>query len=131
MGWLGPEARAAAAELDGEGVDTAVVVVTSADRLYRGWQSTVRSAAVAATTAVRPCHLQQLLGRRRAPVVSAHGASGHALPWIGSAVGVRQIPLGVERFGESGTIADLYDLPGIRAAPMVNAPLLAVRRGSS
>ena len=102
------------------------MVVTSAVRLYRGWQSTVRSAAAGATTAVRPGHLQRLLGRRSAPIVSAHDASGHALAWIGSAVGVRQIPLGVERFGESGTIADLYDLTGISAAHMVNAALLAV-----
>jgi pyruvate dehydrogenase E1 component len=130
-GAIVPEAVAAAAELDAEGVDTAVVVVTSADRLYRGWQSTVRSAAVGATTAVRPGHVQHLLGRRSAPIVSVHDASGHALAWIGSAVGARQIPLGVERFGESGTIADLYDLTGISAAHMVNAALLAVDRASS
>jgi pyruvate dehydrogenase E1 component len=63
--------------------------------------------------------------------VSAHDASGHALAWIGSAVGARQIPLGVERFGESGTIPDLYDVMGISAAHMVNAALLAVDPASS
>ena len=130
-GAIAPEAVMAADELDAEGVDAAVVVVTSADRLYRGWQSTVRSAAVGATTDVQPGHLQAVLGRRHAPIVSAHDASGHALAWIGSAVGARQIPLGVERFGESGTIPDLYDVTGISAAHMVNAALLAVDPASS
>jgi pyruvate dehydrogenase E1 component len=127
-GALVPEALAAAAALDGEGVDAGVVVVTSADRLYRGWQQSLRSAAQRATTAVRRAHLQDVLGQRRAPVVSAHDASGHALAWIGSAVGAPQIPLGVERFGESGTIAELHDLTGISTAHMVNAALLAVSR---
>ena len=47
---------------------------------------------------------------RRRPVVSVHDASSHSLAWIGSALGTRQLTLGVDRFGESGTIADLHEV---------------------
>ena len=42
------------------------------------------------------------------PIVSIHDASSHAMAWLGSALGVRQISLGVNVFGQSGTIPDLY-----------------------
>ena len=41
---------------------------------------------------------------RSRPIVSVHDASSHALAWIGSALGTGQYALGVDRFGESGTI---------------------------
>jgi pyruvate dehydrogenase E1 component len=125
-GAIVPDVLAAATVLDDEGVDPAVICVTSADRLYRGWHAGLRTAAAHATTRVRPGHLLGLLGGADVPIVSAHDASGHTLAWLGSAVGARQIPLGVERFGESGTIADLYDLVGISTDHIVNAALLAV-----
>ena len=43
-------------------------------------------------------------------MVAVHDGASHSLAWIGSALGTRQIGLGVDRFGESGTIADLYEL---------------------
>ena len=55
-----------------------------------------------------------------------HDASSHNLAWIGSALGTRQYPLGVDRFGESGTIADLHELAGISAGSIVNAALIAL-----
>ena len=45
----------------------------------------------------------------RAPVVTVHDAASHAMAWLGSALGVPAVPLGVDQFGQSGTIADLYD----------------------
>ena len=54
-----------------------------------------------------------------------HDASSHALAWIGSALGTRQVALGVDRFGESGTIKDLHALTGISTENIVNAALLA------
>ena len=55
-----------------------------------------------------------------------HDAASHSLAWIGSALGTRQYTLGVDRFGESGTIADLHELTGIDAGSIVNAVLIAV-----
>jgi pyruvate dehydrogenase E1 component len=37
-----------------------------------------------------------------------HDGASHSLAWLGSALGVRLIPLGVDEFGQSGTSADLY-----------------------
>ena len=58
--------------------------------------------------------------------MSVHDAASHSLAWLGSAVGTRQYTLGVDRFGESGTIADLYELTGIDAGSIVNTALLAL-----
>ena len=59
-------------------------------------------------------------------MVSVHDAASHSLAWIGSALGTRQYTLGVDRFGESGTIADLHELTGIDTGSIVNAALIAI-----
>jgi pyruvate dehydrogenase E1 component len=43
------------------------------------------------------------------------------MSWLGSVVGHRVVPLGVEHFGQSGTIADLYQHFGIDADAIVAA----------
>ena len=58
--------------------------------------------------------------------MSVHDAASHSLAWLGSALGTRQYALGVDRFGESGTIADLYEITGISTGSIVNAALVAV-----
>ena len=55
-----------------------------------------------------------------------HDAASHSLAWLGSALGTRQYTLGVDRFGESGTIADLHELTGIDTGSIVNAALIAI-----
>ena len=127
-GVMAPEALAAADALGEEGVDAAVVHLTSPDLVYRSWQGTYRAAAAAATVVRRPSRMHQLIPpeERHRPVVSVHDAASHALAWLGAAVGSRHIPLGVDRFGESGTIADLHAIAGISAGDIVNAALIAV-----
>ena len=48
---------------------------------------------------------------------------------IGAALGTRQLTLGVDRFGESGSIAELHDVMGLSAGNIVNAALIAVHEG--
>ncbi len=55
-----------------------------------------------------------------------HDAASHSLAWIGSAFGTRQFTLGVDRFGESGTIDDLHDLTGISVDHIVNVSLFGL-----
>jgi pyruvate dehydrogenase E1 component len=130
-GVMVPEALAAAEELAEEGVASTVVHLTSPDRIYRTWQGRYRRAVTNATAVRGPSHLHGLIppARRSFPVVSVHDAASHSLAWIGSALGVRQIALGVDRFGESGTIADLHEITGISTANIVNAALIAVYEG--
>ena len=127
-GAMAPDAVAAAEELDDEGVQASVIQLTSPDRAFRSWRSSY--ATVGGTTpAVRePSQLHLLVpaAERGRPVVSVHDAASHSLAWVGSALGTRQLTLGVDRFGESGTIADLHDIMGISAGHIVNACLVAL-----
>jgi pyruvate dehydrogenase E1 component len=127
-GAMAPEALAAADELDGEGVDAAVVHLTSPERAYRSWRAGYAGAMHNGSVVRSPSRLHRLVppAERRRPVVSVHDAASHSLAWIGSALGTPQLALGVDRFGESGTIADLHEVVGISAADIVNASLIAI-----
>jgi pyruvate dehydrogenase E1 component len=127
-GVTAPEAIAAAEQLDVEGVQATVVHMTSPDRVYRSWQGTHASAISSGRVVRKPSHLHRLVPRseRQRPVVSVQDAASHGMAWLGSALGTRQYNLGVDRFGESGTIDDLYELTGISTESIVNAALIAI-----
>jgi pyruvate dehydrogenase E1 component len=127
-GAMAPEALAAAAILDDEGVQASVIQLTSPDLVYRSWRTAFVDAVKAATTQRRASVIDRLVptGERARPVVSVHDAASHSLAWIGSALGTRQYTLGVDRFGESGTITDLHELTGIDVGTIVNTALLAI-----
>src|SRR5262249_6156516 len=103
-GVMVPEAVEASRALRESGVLANVFVVTSADRLYRGLRRP------------RP-YLETLVSadEEGVPVVSVLDGHSHALAFIGSALGVPQIPLGVDEFGQSGARQDLYRHYGIDA----------------
>ncbi len=125
-GAIMPEALAAAASLEEEGVDVTVIDVTSPDRLYADWQrSHVAGIERGERARFDETHLAAVLtpAERAQPVVSVHDAASHHLAWLGAALGVRQVPLGVDQFGQSGTIADLHRATGIDAPAIVNAAL--------
>jgi len=48
------------------------------------------------------------------------------MSFVGSAFGAPVVPLGVDRFGQSGTIPDLYAAEGIDADHIVEGALLAL-----
>ncbi len=128
-GAMVPEALAAAEELAHEGVATTVVHLTCPDRVFRSWRRSYLDAARQGKLQRPTSHLDVLIppAERHRPIVSVHDAASHSLAWIGSAMGSRQMALGVDRFGESGTIADLHDLTGISAETIVNTVLLALQ----
>lgn len=123
-----PEAWEAAGELEAEGVGVNLIDVTSADRLHREWVQRGRRTIQTARVGGDEIHLARLLSpeHRRIPLVTVHDAAPHALAWIGSVFGAPVVPLGVDDFGQSGTIADLYQHFGLTAASIVNAALLAL-----
>ena len=118
-----PEVLAAARELADEGVAAHVVDLTSADRLYSAWQRSLRQGVRTATTPALPGELRAAFGSERHPVVSVHDAASHSLAWLGSALGVWQVPLGVDQFGQSGSVADLYEIHDLLPGSIVNAAL--------
>ncbi|MEV1332067.1 pyruvate dehydrogenase [Micromonospora costi] len=120
-----PEVLAAAAELAEEGIAAHVVDITSLDRLYRAWQRTLRQGVRTATVPSVPGALRSAFDDR-APVVTVHDAASHAMAWLGSALGVPAVPLGVDEFGQSGSVTELYELHDLLPGSIVNAALAAL-----
>jgi len=107
MGALMPEALAAWEELSLDIPGLGLLRVTSPDLLHRGW-----TAAQAARWAGRrePSHVEQLLSHLApgAGLVTLCDAAPASLSWLGGVLGQRVAPLGVERFGQTGSLPDLY-----------------------
>jgi pyruvate dehydrogenase E1 component len=120
-----PEVLTAAAELAEEGVAATVVDVTSPDRLYRAWQRTLRQGVRTATAPSIAGALRSVFPGR-APVVTVHDAASHTMSWLGSALGVPAVSLGVDSFGQSGSVADLYRAHDLDSGSIVNAALAAL-----
>ena len=119
QGAVAPEAIRAAGMLAESRRDIGVLAVTSADRLNAGWTAAQRARARGNRGA--EAHVEQLMrGLPRhctlVTVVDGHPAT---LSWLGSVAGHQTIPLGVEHFGQTGTIGDLYAHYGIDAAAIV------------
>jgi pyruvate dehydrogenase E1 component len=102
-----PEAFAAWEELREDVPGLGLLSVTSPDLLHRGW-----TAAQAARWAGNrePSHVERLLSRlgRNAGLVTIADAAPASLSWLGGVLGQRVAPLGVDRFGQTGSLADLY-----------------------
>ena len=88
--------------------DMGVLAVTSADRLNAGWQAAQRARRRGAATA--ECHVERLLAGipGHAHLLTVHDGHPAALSWLGGVRGHRTSALGVEHFGQTGTIDDLY-----------------------
>ena len=104
------EAVEAARALRADGILASVFAVTSPDRLYRGLR------------APRP-YLEELVAseEEEVPIVSVLDGHSHGLAFLGSALGVPQLALGVDHFGQSGSRRDLYAHYGIDAAAVAAA----------
>jgi pyruvate dehydrogenase E1 component len=113
-GALVPEAIAASDALLKEGILANVFNVTGPGPLYRDFQL---SRTQAAPGEGEECHLERLVpgGDRAAPAVTVIDDHPHALAWIGGALGSKVYPLGVTRFGQSGSVAELYAEYGVGA----------------
>ncbi|MEB3417966.1 transketolase [Salipiger marinus] len=120
QGAVAPEAIRAAGHLAEGRRDVGVLAVTSADRLNAGWTAAQRARARGQRGALS--HVERLLGGlpRHCHLVTVIDGHPATLSWLGSVAGHRTIPLGVEHFGQTGTIGDLYHHFGIDAATIVD-----------
>ena len=123
-----PDVLDAAAQLTDEGVAATVLNVTSADRLYAAWQASRLCGVRSSSLPDSPGHVGAMIAadERHAPLVTVLDGASHALAFLGSVFGQPTVPLGMDRFGQSGARADLYDYAGIDAPHIVNAALLAL-----
>jgi len=119
QGCVAPEVIEAAGRL-GEGRrDIGVLAVTSADRLNAGWTAAQRARRRGVTSARG--HAEALLEGLPSHCTLVTVIDGHpaTLAWMGGVAGHRTVPLGVEHFGQTGTVADLYRHFGIDAEGIV------------
>ena len=105
-----------------------VLDVTSSDRLYRGWRDELRRAGRDARPAQPAHHVADLFRpeERRLPIVTVHDAASHHLAWLGSVFGAPTVPVGVDEFGQSGTIAALYEHFDLLPEQIANSVLVAL-----
>jgi pyruvate dehydrogenase E1 component len=125
-GAVAPEAIAAAGLLSEDRRGVGVLAVTSADRLSAGWHAAQR-ARDEGDRAAR-ARVEDLLGglSRDAALLTVMDGYPEALSWLGGVRGHRVRALGVEHFGQSGSIGELYGHYGLD----VNA-ILAAAEGIS
>ena len=123
QGAVADEAIKAAGTLGERYKDVAVLAVTSADRLNAGWtaaQSVRRNSHTRAKS-----HVEVLLEsiNNHAYIVTVIDGHPATLAWLGSVYGHKLISLGVEHFGQAGTIKDLYTHFDIDADAICSAAL--------
>ena len=123
-----PNALAASEALLAEGVFASVINVTSADRLFRKWTASAR--ATIETARHQPNPFPNLVGQGEVglPTVSVADGHPHNLAFLGTALGVPSVSLGVSTFGESGAVEDLHRKHHLDPASLVNAVLSLVDR---
>ncbi len=126
MGAVVPEAMTAVRELVREEVAASLVVVTSAERLHVELAGRRLEALRSGGDGALP-HLSVLFPAtiRRRPMVTVLDGASHGLDFLGAAFGAPVVPLGMDRFGQSGIIGDLYGYAGIDAPHIVEAGILA------
>ena len=118
VGVMVPEALAAAQELAGAGIAADVLCLTSPDLVFRAMQ------ARRGVGEGEDWILDELLPvQRAAPIVTVLDGHPHTLSFLGA---VRNVPitcLGVDDFGQSGDVDDLYRYFGIDTDTIVGAAL--------
>jgi pyruvate dehydrogenase E1 component len=127
-GPLLPEAASALGHLLNRNPGAGLLSITSSDRLNAGWK-----AAQTAQQHGEPVmsHAERLLAplASNARIVTVIDGHPSALSWLGAVHGHKVQALGVEHFGQSGSIADLYrhyriDEDAIIEAALSSSPML-------
>ena len=120
-GAIAPEAIEAVGLMAEDRRDVGLLAVTSADRLNAGWTAAQRARERGLVHA--RSHVERLLdevppGCALVTVLDGHPAT---LAWLGAVGGHRTRSLGVEHFGQTGALADLYRHYGIDAQAIIAA----------
>jgi pyruvate dehydrogenase E1 component len=127
QGVVAEQALAAAGQLagqfSGQSRDIGVLAVTSADRLNAGWTAAQQARTDGHKNAAS--HIEKLLENvpRHALMLTVIDGHPATLSWLGGVKGMATISHGVEHFGQTGTIGDLYRHFRLDTASLVEAVL--------
>lgn len=121
-GAVAPEAIEATGFIGESRRDIGLLAITSADRLHAGWTA-ARKLRRDRRGVQHLSHIEKLLAPlpRDCGIVTVIDGHPAALGWLGSVRGHRVEALGVEQFGQTGSIADLYRHYGIDANAIIDA----------
>ncbi|MGH7016266.1 MAG: transketolase [Caulobacteraceae bacterium] len=113
-GAVAPEALAAFDAMREDFPDVGLLAVPSPDRLHRTWST---------SSGAKPCHAGRLLARLspKASLITVLDGPPATLSWLGGVAGHKVRALGVEAFGQSGEVADLYAHYGLDAEAILDA----------
>ncbi len=121
QGPVAPEAEAAFAELRSEVPSAGLLAITSTDRLHAGWLDSARARRGGDRGAVS--HVERVLAplARDAALVTVLDGHPASHAWLGAVRGQRVVPLGPDRFGQSGDLPDLYAAYGLDTDAILEA----------
>jgi pyruvate dehydrogenase E1 component len=121
MGSVAPEAIEAVGLMGEDRRDVGLLAITSADRLNAGWTAAERARQRGQVNAMS--HIERLLAAlsRECGIVSVLDGHPATLAWLGGVYGHRTKTLGVEHFGQTGSLADLQRHYGIDANTIMHA----------
>jgi pyruvate dehydrogenase E1 component len=132
QGTVSVEAITAAGLMSEDRHGIGVLAITSADRLFAEWRRGQHHRTDGRLSA--PSHIEKLLAPvpRDALIVTIIDGHPATLSWLGGVAGHRVQSLGVDHFGQTGTIAELYrhfgfDAESIMRAVEANAPGRPIR----
>jgi pyruvate dehydrogenase E1 component len=125
QGPVAPEAMAAHEAIVDEVPGAGLLAVTSPDRLYAEWRANATRGADGreAGGPAQPSHIDALLAPLAPDAALVTVLDGHpaTLSWLGAVRGQRTYPLGVDRFGQSGDVPDLYRVHEIDEDAIIGA----------
>ena len=120
-GAVAPEAIQAVGLMAEDRRDLGLLAVTSADRLNAGWTAALRARERGIVNA--RSHIERLFVDLPPDSALVTVLDGHptTLAWLGAVHGHRVRPLGVEHFGQTGSLAELYRHYGIDSNAIIAA----------
>ncbi|HWB50655.1 MAG TPA: transketolase [Stellaceae bacterium] len=122
-GAVAPEALAAFEAIREDLPQAGLLAVTSPSRLHRDWRAALTKGGAGLADRL-------LAGLRPdAAIVTVADSHPATLSWLGSVSRHPVVPLGVDQFGQSGDLPDLYGYYGIDQKAIIDAAAAACLRG--
>ena len=89
-------------EITKEEIDIGVLIATSPDTLYSDWMNSKDNNT--------PSHIEKILElyNRNTALITIIDAHSSSLAWIGSVLGHKVYPMGLNKFGQSGELDEIY-----------------------